>query len=174
VRSSRAGECPVVWKDDQDQTIATGTLNPNPDPDDPIYAPKCALDLSGNQLERTPEHAFVGRFNLTRPLGSQGLEWFTEFDAIYQSERTVDQDDFSRFDEFWQVDARLGLVTDSMSLTFFVDNVFDDDTIRGGGSGPDFGERISDMGFSAGLVRSHFFGPLAQPRTFGARLRFNF
>ena len=174
VRAGRAGNCPVVWKDIDDDTVATGTTNPNTDLDDPTFAPKCSLDLSGNQLERTPEHAFLGRFNLTRPLGSQGLEWFTEFDAIYQDERFVDQDNQAFFDDFWQVDARLGLAGESLSLTLFVNNLLDDDTIRGGGSGPDFGERISDMGFSAGLVRSHFFGPMTQPRTFGARLLFNF
>jgi outer membrane receptor protein involved in Fe transport len=174
VRAARAGNCPVVWKDINDNTVATGTANPNADLDNPTFAPKCALDLSGNQLERTPEHAFLGRFNLTRPLGSQGLEWFTEFDAIYQDERFVDQDNFTKFNDFWQVDVRLGLVSDSMSVTLFLNNLFDDDTIRGGGSGPDFGERISDQGFSAGLVRSHFFGPLVQPRTFGARLVYNF
>lgn len=174
VRAGRAGNCPVVWKDNDDNTVATGTTNPNADLDDPTFASKCALDLSGNQLERTPEHAFVGRFNLTRPLGSQGLEWFTEFDAIYQDQRFVDQDNQAFFEEFWQVDGRLGIVSEAMSLTLFVTNIFDDDTIRGGGSGPDFGQRISDMGFSAGLVRSHFFGPLTQPRTFGARLLFNF
>ncbi len=174
VRAARDQVCPIVWKDDNDNTVATGTANPNSDLDNPAFAPKCALDLSGNQLERTPEHAFVGRLNLMRPLGSGGLEWFTEFDVIYQDQRFVDPDNFAKFDEFWQVDARLGLVGESMSVTFFVNNLFDDDTIRGGGSGPDFGERISDMGFSAGLVRSHFFGPLTPPRTFGARLMFNF
>jgi outer membrane receptor protein involved in Fe transport len=173
-RAGVAGECPIVWKDENDNTVATGTVNPNTDPDNPTFAPKCALNLSGNKLERSPEHAFVGRFNLTRPFGSGGLDWFTEFDAIYQSERFADQDNFTQYDEFWQVDARLGLAGDSMSVVFFVDNLLDDDTIRGGGSGPDFGGRISDMGFSAGLVRTHFFGPLTQPRTFGARLLYRF
>jgi len=173
-RAAADGACNMIWKDIDDNTVATGTTNPNSDLDMPTFAPKCAVDFSGNQLERSPEHSFVGRFNLTRPLGSQGLEWFTEFDAIYQDERFADQDNFAKYDEFWQVDWRLGLVGESMSVTFFVNNLLDDDTIRGGGSGPDFGQRISDMGFSAGLVRNHFFGPLTLPRTFGARLLFTF
>jgi len=174
VRAAEAGNCPVVWNDSDGNRVSTGTTNPNTDLDNPTFAAKCALDLSGNQLERSPEHSFVGRFNLTRPFGNQGVEWFTELDAIYQSERFTDQDNFVEYDAFWQVDARLGLTGDSMSITFFVDNVFDDDTIRGGGSGPDFGQRISDQGFSAGLVRTQFFAPLTLPRTFGARLQYRF
>ena len=174
VRAAEAGNCPVIWKDNAGETVSTGIDNPNTDLDNPTFAAKCALDLSGNQLERSPEHSFVGRVNLTRPFGNGGVEWFTEFDAIYQSERFADQDNFVQYDDFWQVDARLGLSGDAMSLTFFVNNVLDDDTIRGGGSGPDFGQRISDQGFSAGLVRTHFFAPLTLPRTFGARLQFRF
>lgn len=168
------GGCPVIWKDENDVTVATGTANPNADLENPTFAPKCALDLSGNSLERSPEHAFVGRFNLTRPLGSEGVEWFTEFNAIYQGERFADQDNFVEYDDFWQVDAKLGLTGEAWELVGYVDNLLDDDTIRGGGSGPDFGEAFGDLGFSAGLVRTHFFAPLTYPRTVGARLLLRF
>ena len=64
----RQAGCPVVWKDESNQTVATGVTDPNlndslyPVADrtydlttgnlNRIFAPKCALDLSGNQLER--------------------------------------------------------------------------------------------------------------------------
>jgi outer membrane receptor protein involved in Fe transport len=169
-----AGGCPIIWKDANDVTVATGIANPNADLDNPTFAPKCALDLSGNSLERAPEHAFVGRFNLTRPLGSEGLDWFTELNAVYQSERFADQDNFVEYDEFWQVDAKLGLTGDAWDFLLYVDNLLDDDTIRGGGSGPNFGEAFGDLGFSAGLVRTHFFAPLTLPRTIGVRLSYRF
>ena len=169
-----AGGCPVIWKDENDVTVATGTANPNPDLENPLFAPKCALDLSGNQLERTPEHAFVGSVNLTRPLGNAGLEWFADLNAIFQDERFADQDNFVKYDSFWQVDAKLGLTGESWEFLFYVDNLLDDDTIRSGGSGPDFGEAFGDLGFSAGLVRTHFFAPLTMPRTLGARLSYRF
>jgi outer membrane receptor protein involved in Fe transport len=169
-----AGGCPVIWKDQNDVTVATGTTNPNADLENPTFAPKCALDLSGNELERTPEHAFVGSVNLTRPWADAGFEWFAEFTTIYQGERFADQDNFTKYDDFWQLDAKFGLSGDSWDFLFYVDNVLDDDTLRGGGSGPNFGEAISDLGFSAGLVRTHFFAPLALPRIFGARLLYRF
>jgi len=94
--------------------------------------------------------------------------------VIYQDERWADQDNFVKWDDYWLADARLGFEAESWSILAYVDNVFDDDTIKSGGSGPDFGRAITDMGFSGGLVRSHFFGPLPMPRNFGVRLNYNF
>jgi outer membrane receptor protein involved in Fe transport len=173
-RAGLAGECPVVWKDSNNETVATGTVNPNPDPANPIFAPKCALDLSGNQLELAPENAFVGQFSLTRPFSGNNVDWTIGLDAIYQDESFQDQDNFTKLDEYWLFNLRAGLVTDKWDFIFYLDNVFDDDTIKGGGSGPDFGWTISDMGFSAGLVRNHHFGPLPPPRVFGLRLNMRF
>ena len=50
-----------------------------------------------------------------------------------------------------------------------VDNVFDNDTITTGGSGPDFGLQGSELGFTAGLGVTHFFGVLPNPRVIGVR-----
>jgi outer membrane receptor protein involved in Fe transport len=174
VRAAVAGECPVVWKDENNATVATGTTNPNPDPLSPIFAPKCALNLSGNQLELAPENAFVGQFNLTRPFFVSGTDWFVGLDAVYQDERFLDADNTVKFDDYWQFDLRAGLQTDSIDVLFYIDNVFEDDTMRTGGSGPDFGPAMGDMGFSAGLVRTHYFGPLTPPRIFGVRFNVRF
>ncbi len=173
-RAAMAGNCPVVWKDDSNVTVATGTVNPNPDPLDPLFAPKCALDLSGNQLELAPKNAFVGQFNLIRPFADNDVDWTVGLDAIYQDERFQDQDNFTKLDDYWLVNLRAGLVSDKWDFIFYVNNVLDNDTIQGGGSGPEFGWPISDMGFSAGLVRNHHFGPLPPPRIFGVRLNMRF
>jgi len=150
IRAGAVGACDVVWKDGE-ETIATGTADPNLDPVlypvadrtfDPvsgdlntIYAPKCALDLSGNQLERAPENAFVGNVSLTRPFMSSGLDWFTSVNAIYQDERMRNPDNFIKWDDYWLFDFQLGLASENIEVLLYVDNVFDDDTLKSGGSG---------------------------------------
>ncbi len=189
-RAAETGSCPVVWKDENNQTVATGVADPNLSPSlypvgdrtydvttgdlNPIFAPKCALDLSGNQLERAPKHAFVGNFSLTRPFMSSGFDWFTQVTAIYQGKRFHNADNFVRYEPYWLFDLRLGLIGDDAEILFYVDNVFDDDTLKTGGWGPDFGPGIRGRGFPAGLVQLHYFGALPEPRQVGVRLIYRF
>jgi outer membrane receptor protein involved in Fe transport len=188
-RSATAGDCPVVWKDGS-KTIATGVTDPNLDPDlypvadrtyDPltgnlnsIYAPKCALDLTGNELERAPKNAFVANINLTRPLGSTGADWFTQLNAFYQGDRFADADNYVKYDDYWTFDYQLGLTNEKIDVLFYIDNLFDDDTLKSGGFGPDFGPGIRDRGFPAGLVQLDNFGSLPEQRRFGVRLNYRF
>ena len=134
----------------------------------------CRMDLSGNSLERTPDNSFVGIVNLQRPFLNQPLDWFTELNATYQDERFVDADNFVKFDEFWLVDFRLGLAGEKWSVVAYLDNVLDDNTLKSGGSGPDFAKQNQELGFTAGLGVQQFFGILPDPRTFGIRLSMNF
>jgi hypothetical protein len=46
--------------------------------------------------------------------------------------------------------------------------------LQTGGSGPDFGKQVTELGFTAGLGVSHQFGTLPDPRTFGARIMMRF
>jgi outer membrane receptor protein involved in Fe transport len=190
-RAASVGECPVVWKDGADNTIATGTDDdPNLDEDlypladreydvvsgdlFAIYAPKCALNLSGNELERAPQNAFVGNVSLTRPFMDSGMDWYTSLNAVYQDERYIKADNFVKWDDYWLFDFQLGLMSERVDVLFYVENLFDDDTLRSGGEGPDFGPTIQDRGFSAGLVQLNFFGPLPPPRRAGIRLSYRF
>lgn len=134
----------------------------------------CLFDLSGNKLERTPENAVVLQANLTRPMPNQGIEWYIEANGSWQDDRFTDEDNSTTFDAYWLVDARLGLIGDNWEATAYIDNLLDDDTIRTGGSGPDFGEQVTYTGFTAGFGTSHYFGVLPTPRTFGLRLAYNF
>ena len=68
---------------------------------------------------------------------------------------------YSLFD--WDSAVDLGLQNERWEALLYINNVLDDDTVRSGGSGPDFGPAMGDMGFSAGLVRTHYFGPLTPP-----------
>ncbi|MBT8444355.1 MAG: TonB-dependent receptor [Gammaproteobacteria bacterium] len=134
----------------------------------------CRMDLSGNSLERTPDNSFVGVVNLQRPFLAQPFDWFTEINATYQDERFVDADNFVKFDDFWLVDFRLGLAAEKWTVVAYLDNVLDDNTLKSGGSGPDFAKQNQELGFTAGLGVQQFFGLLPQPRTFGVRMTINF
>ena len=152
-RPAAAGSCEVVQKGD---------------------AYFCRMDLSGNSLERTPDNSFVGVFNLQRPFMSESFDWFTEFNVTYQDERFVDADNFVKFDDFWLLDFRVGLAAEKWSVVAYLDNVLDDNTLKSGGSGPDFALQNQELGFIAGLGVQQFFGILPQPRTFGVRLMMQF
>ena len=56
----------------------------------------------------------------------------------------------------------------------FVDNVFADDTIKTGGSGPDFGPQVRELGFLAGFGVGHYFATAPDPRVIGVRASYQF
>ena len=86
----------------------------------------CAINFVGNQLERSPENAFVGQFNYTRGFGNTGMEWFVEGNTSFQDERYLDPENTTTFDAYWLTDLRLGLIADKWDALIFVDNVFAD------------------------------------------------
>ena len=134
----------------------------------------CRMDQSGNSLERTPDNSFVGIMNIQRPFMDNPFDWFAELNATYQDERFVDADNFVKWDDYWLMDLRLGLASENWNFMIYLDNALDDDTLKSGGSGPDFGRQNEQLGFTAGLGVQQFFGPLPEPRTFGARLTMYF
>ncbi len=105
----------------------TPFLAPNAGPNDEV----CRLDLSGNELEGAPDHSLVVGATYADTM-SNGLGWSAGVDVSYQSERFVD--DFNRleFDSFTEVNLRAGLEGDNWSFIAYIDNAFDDDTIRSG------------------------------------------
>ena len=167
VRGAIGGSCEVVYK---------GGLGPDPgDLGDPANgSPTCRIDQGGKQLERTPKHAFAGLASLQRQMPGQGFDWLLELNAIYQGERFIDADNYLRFDPYWLFDLRAGLAGESWDFIVYVENLFDDDTIRTGGAGPDFGSQASDLGFVAGLGVQQSFGSLPSPRVLGARFSVRF
>ncbi len=167
LRAALSGHCPIVYK---------GGEGPNPgDVSDPANGePTCRLDLSGNRLERSPEHSFVATMNLQRPFGDRGYDWFFQANAQYRGDRFTEEDNFQTFDSYWNVDLRFGLEGETWDALLFIDNAFDDDTVKTGGPGPDFGEQITELGFTAGLGVPHWFATLPDPRIIGIRANYRF
>ena len=168
IRAAYSGSCPIVAFDANDNPIDPFT------PGLPASRRFCAIDQSGKQLERTPENAFVGNFQYTAPFLSSTFDWFWEGTATYQDKRFLDVDNATFLDEYWLFDTRIGLSGETFEFLIYVDNVFEDQTIRTGGSGPDFAKQVTELGFTAGLGVSHQFGLLPDPRTFGVRLTMRF
>ncbi|MBT8422411.1 MAG: TonB-dependent receptor, partial [Gammaproteobacteria bacterium] len=133
----------------------------------------CIVDLTDNEVEDVPKHSFVGNLRYQAAAGDTGLEWFGGLTTIYRAERFMDEFNIKELDSYWLTDARAGLIGDNWELTFFVDNVFDDDTVK---SGVDFGSQVN-------TVKQGYFPPgptdgvvvsLPDPRVVGARLNFTF
>jgi len=181
-RATAQQSCPLVYKvsDETSESIpipdqATATAleaSLGADFDDSQYF--CQLDFAGARLERTPEHSFVASFNYTQPLSNTNFEWFVEGNTNYQSDRFVDFDNAVTLEDYWNTDLRVGVQSDRIDLLVYVENVFDDDTIKTGGVGPEFADQVRDFGFTAGLGVNHWFVTLPDPRTVGIRGKLRF
>jgi iron complex outermembrane receptor protein len=129
----------------------------------------CLVSRAGRGLERAPEHAIVLGANFTRPLAGTSLEWFVEGNALYQDTRFADPEEDVRFEEYYLVDLRLGLESDQWEALIFVDNVFDEDTIKSGSGIPDFSQPLNGPAPNFGTV-----GILPDQRQVGVRMKYRF
>lgn len=159
--------CAIVYK---------GGAGPNPnDLSDPANgSPFCRFDFSDNRLERTPRNAITTSFNYTQPFLDTPYEWFVELASTYQDKRYLEADNSLFFDSYYNFDTRIGLIGERFDILAYVDNIFEDDTIKTGGTGPDFGNQVVELGFVAGLGVSHVFATLPAPRVFGVRANYRF
>ena len=146
--------------------VVVNPANPN--------ARLCMINFAGNGLERSPDNAFVGQLNYTRALGNTGMEWFVEGNTQFQDTRWLDPENTVEFDSYWLTDVRLGLLADRWDALIYVDNMFDDDTIKTGGSGPDFGAQVKELGFLAGFGVNQYFATAPDPRVIGIRANYRF
>jgi outer membrane receptor protein involved in Fe transport len=96
-----------------------------------VPAPRntCTVDYSGNELEFAPEHSVVAGASYRRPLVGS-TDWFVEGDVTYQDERWTSQANVVELDSYTVFDARAGIANDRWDVIGYVDNVFDDDTIK--------------------------------------------
>jgi len=167
-RAAYADQCNLVTKTEN------GTAPPQLDPTQDVSKNFCELNFAGNQLERTPEHAVLLNVGYTAALMSTDVDWFVELNANWQSKRFLEVDNVQFLEAYWMTDTRFGLTGETFEFLVYIDNLLDDDTIQTGGSGPDFGQQVTELGFTAGLGVTQYFGVLPAPRTFGARLTMRF
>jgi outer membrane receptor protein involved in Fe transport len=133
----------------------------------------CELDLSGRELEFAPEHAGVLSARYTRPLVG-ATDWFIEGDLEYQDERYVSPFNTVALDSYTEASFRIGLQNEQWEISAYVDNAFDDDTIRSSFQNT-YNQALSIAAPPFTLVLPSNQTPiLPDQRQFGLRLAYNF
>jgi outer membrane receptor protein involved in Fe transport len=138
--------------------------------------PGCFVDLAGNELEDAPENALVGNVRYERPLVG-ATNWFVEADAEYQDERFDNDENNLVFPDYWLFDFRAGVSNDKWDIIAYVDNAFDDDTVKTGFADGDI--PVFQVGsFAEGIPPAQFFNHatviLPDERQFGLRVNYRF
>ena len=90
---------------------------------------RCQISYKGNQLEGSPKHSLqLGgevRGDITDNLG-----WFVDTDVRYTSKRFTSFENYLYMEPYWIVDMRAGFKTGKFTITAYVNNLFDDDTMK--------------------------------------------
>lgn len=131
-----------------------------------VRAGNLQADFSGNDTPGNPEHAasLVARYQA--PLRAE-LDWYAQSALTWQGERWADAANLVELESYWLANGQVGLQQqDRWTVALFVDNVFDDDTVRYAQQFIDQGQgfQLNTLTFPSG-----YFAYLPQPRTVGLR-----
>lgn len=128
----------------------------------------CQVSYDGNELEGAPEHAWVGGARWQANLVGN-TDYVLDGDFQYQSSRYASDKNQMQFPDYWVANFRAGIVNDTWDILAYVDNAFDDDTIKTGfedGSIPTF--------FATNRFLNQGTLILPDPRTYGLRMNYRF
>jgi len=148
-------------------------IDDQPDVDNDGVDDICLVDKSGNDVEDIPEHTFVGTAEWRQPLANSDIDWFVQGNVVYTSDRYIESNNIVKLDSYVTTDLRAGLSAEKWDLIFYVDNVFDDDTVK----------TAIDLGSQVATIREGQFPPgptngtiasLPDPRIFGIRGKIRF
>ncbi len=128
----------------------------------------CEVSYDGNELEDAPEHALVGGARYQDTLAG-GTSWFIEGDFEFQDDRYEGADNALVLPSYWLWNFRLGLMTENIDVVAYVDNAFDDDTVKTGFSDGDI-----PFFYATGAFLNHGTLYMPDPRTYGLRVSYRF
>jgi outer membrane receptor protein involved in Fe transport len=142
----------------------------------------CRIDSSGNELEGAPPNAFTGSVSYTTGLFDTGADFFIETDVQFQDDRYAEFDNIVILPAFWNTDLRVGFEGERWEVLAYVNNVFDDNTVRsvlsaapGLGCCFLFAFGVANNEATVGVdVPSVSLGAMPPPRNYGLRARFRF
>jgi outer membrane receptor protein involved in Fe transport len=170
IRAAAFGACnPVFKRGGQESTDPNSALAR-----DPLAGKFCRIDYSDNDLERTPQQSYAASMAIQRPFFDTEYEYLVQVEGSWQDERASDPENLVYLKDYALMNVRLGLTGDSWEVLAYLDNALDQDTFTTGGSGPDFGRQVTQLGFTAGFGTSHWFATLPDPRVFGVRANYRF
>jgi len=92
-------------------------------------ANRCAINYSGNALEGAPKSSLTMGGEIRGDM-SGDWGWFVDADARYQSSRYTTFENSLIMDPYWLFDFRAGIRNDDWSVTAYVENAFNDDTMK--------------------------------------------
>ena len=100
-----------------------------------------------------------------------------DYTQEWQGERFADNANLVTLDDYWLVNGQLGLESDRWALSFFVDNLLDDDTVRYAQEFIDQGQGFQSLNPANGAPTTFtfpvgYFAYLPQPRTVGVRFSY--
>jgi outer membrane receptor protein involved in Fe transport len=128
-----------------------------------------STNIVGNEVPRSPRHQFGASVNWRQPVSDQ-LEFVARVDANYRSKSFVQVDNLQWVGDRTLANARLGLESDRWTLTAWVENLFDDDTLVGGTRYVDFkNDNVPGPGFPRGYLVT-----LAPGRQYGLTATYRF
>jgi iron complex outermembrane receptor protein len=125
-------------------------------------------DFTGNDTPGNPDHALslLGKYQRTL---TGDTDWYTQATATYQGERWADIANLVELEDYWLVNAQVGLEAERWNVAVYAENLLDDDTIQ-------FAQEFID--FQQGFQLDTFSFPVAywaylpQPRTVGIRFQY--
>ena len=124
-------------------------------------------DFSGNAVAKSPEHSLNFNVYYSRDFGVDKF-WFVDLATQYRSKRFLDEANLSWMPDYTLFDVTAGVDLGEVTLTAFVRNLTDDDTIRSAQRNVDPG---NPEGFAPGRGVVAY---LPEPRTFGVRAAYQF
>jgi outer membrane receptor protein involved in Fe transport len=92
-------------------------------------ANRCILSYEGYRLEGAPKHSLTLGGTLEGDITGD-LGWFIDTDVRFQSKRYTTYENSLWMDKYWTVDLRGGVKNNDWSVTAYVNNLFNDDTIK--------------------------------------------
>jgi len=140
----------------------------------------CSIDKSGNELNNVPDHSLIADIQYTQPLAND-IDWFVKGLVRFTGERFVDNTNISKLDSFWITDLLAGFESERWQVLFYLNNLFDDDTVQsavstlGLGCCRDWraGLMFPELVFAPRIPEATF-ATLPNPRTFGVRVTLGF
>ncbi|WP_448212059.1 TonB-dependent receptor [Colwellia sp. MEBiC06753] len=149
------------------KAIEQSDINANISDVDRAIAGNAEADFSGSRLPLSPLHS--GTVNARYTTELYGMNTFVELFGQYKSERNVDRGEHAQLPAYSEWDLSAGFQGDNWSVTAYVNNLFDDDTIKHAVGNVDYGFMPDYQS-----VPYAVHATLPTPRIAGVRLSYTF